>query len=90
MKESPHPKATMFKLSQNSKDPDEPTQLKRARRSSSFLSFLSPHPSPLLSQPVHGEREVLPVVMKGLVHFLAQHVQGHVTAQCHLCQLHIL
>ena len=26
----------------------------------------------------------------GLTHFLAQHVQGHVTTQCHLCQLPIL
>ena len=60
--------------------------------------FLSPHPSPL-SQPVHGERKAFLAVTTGLlaavqlpgpVHFLAQHVHGHVTTQCHLCQLPIL
>ena len=28
--------------------------------------------------------------LPGLMHFLAQHVQGHATIQCHLCQLPIL
>ena len=41
MKESPHPKAKMFKLSQNSREPDEPTQLKKARRSHSVAGSLS-------------------------------------------------
>ena len=52
MKESPYPKATMFKLSQNSIEPDEPTQINRARRSRSFfLYFLSPHPSFVTARP---------------------------------------
>ena len=38
MKEDPHPKATMFKLSQNSKEPEKPTQLIRG----SSLTFLLP------------------------------------------------
>ena len=27
--------------------------------------------------------------LPGLMHFLAQHVQGHAATQCHLCQLRI-
>ena len=72
-----------------------------ASRSRSFcLYFLSPHPFPFLSQPVHGERKAFRAVtngllataapLPGLMHFLVQHVQGHVAAQCHFCQLPIL
>ena len=47
----------------------------------SFTSF-----SLLFSTKLIWQQKDLP----GLMHFLAQHVQGHVTAQCHLCQLPIL
>ena len=42
------------------KEAGQPTQLKRTRRSRSFSFIsLSPHPSPFLSQPLHGERKAL-------------------------------
>ena len=45
-------------LYHNSKETDEPAQLKRARRSRSFFLFFSHHiPLLLLSQTVHGERK---------------------------------
>ena len=52
-----------------------------------------------MSRPVHGERKcthaVTAILLVGaplprLIHPLTQHVQGHVTTQCHLCQLPIL
>ena len=46
----------------------------------SFTSFF------LIQHKTHLAATRLP----GLMHFLAQHAQGHVTAQCHLCQLPIL
>ena len=50
---------TMFKLYQKSKDPDKPAQTQKDLSLTIllFLCFLSPHPSPSLSEPVHGERK---------------------------------
>ena len=45
-----------------------PVQLNGARRSRSFfLQFLSPQPSPFMSQPVHGVREASLGVTRGLL-----------------------
>ena len=67
-----------------------------------LLPLFFSHHIPLLSlsQPVHGESKAfLAVTMSllaaaarrpGLMHFLAPHVQGHATTQCHLCQLAVL
>ena len=52
MKESPRPKATMFKLSQNSQEPDKPTQLKERSSLKFFLpSFSLTTSLSFLSQP---------------------------------------
>ena len=58
MKGSPHPKATMFKLtSKLSKETGQLNQLNSARRSRSVSSFLS--------QPVHGERKTFLANVEG-------------------------
>ena len=80
-------------LSQKSKDPDKPAQLKRARRSRSFSPYfltttplLSCH-SPCTVREQHSCRDSRPLGsitrLPGLMHFLAQHVQGHVATQSH-------
>ena len=56
MKEGHPRKPTMFKLYQNSKEPDKPTQLKRTRRSRSFLYFLSPQTFPFCHSPSTARR----------------------------------
>ena len=52
--------------------------------------FHSPHPSPLVSQPVRGERSVFlagllvaATQLPSLMHFLEHQVQSHVAAQSH-------
>ena len=80
------------------KDTNKPAQaLKDLSRFPSYFYCLSPRPSPQLSQPVHGERESIScrdsrplrgiTQLPGRMHFMAKHVQSHVTTSCHLCRL---
>ena len=67
--------ATVFTMKQIWKESDQPNQLKLV------IHFFLPSLTPRLWQSPP---------LPGLVHFLAQHVRGHVTAWCHICQLTIL
>ena len=53
------------------------TKLNGARRPRSFSFILSPQPSPILTQPVHGERKAFLAVTKGLVGLSLSMASGH-------------
>ena len=78
MKESPHSREPpMFKLLQNSKEPDKPTQLIRARHSRPF--FLEKIPQ-LLHQQCQSVRHIPQAA--GIAHAAELHKQALLSRRC--------
>ena len=82
------------------KDTNRPAQSTKTRHASFSLTVSSHHipllgcHSPSTVREKHSCRDSRPLGsitrLPGLMHFVAQHVQGHVAAQCYLSQLPIL